>query len=109
MVVRYYQARFQQEFLIRDAKQFTGLNDCQTRSANKLDFHWNCALTAVNVAKVEHWLSLPQHERKAFSMATVKTLHHNQLLIDRLFDILPKEINLTKITLKSGSFTASAL
>lgn len=96
MVVKYYQARFQQEFLIRDAKQFTGLNDCQARSTNKLDFHWNCSLTAVNVAKVEHWLNLPQEERKAFSMATVKTLHHNQLLIDRFFDILPQGTELTK-------------
>jgi hypothetical protein len=96
MLVKYYQCRFQQEFLIRDAKQFTGLNDCQARSKNKLEFHWNCSLTAVNVAKVQHWLNLPQEERKAFSMATVKTLHHNQLLIDRFFDILPKETNLTK-------------
>jgi IS4 transposase len=29
---RYYKARFQIEFLFRDAKQFTGLNDCQARS-----------------------------------------------------------------------------
>lgn len=95
-VADYYQSRFQQEFLIRDAKQFTGLNDCQARSINKLEFHWNCSLTAVNVAKVEHWLSLPKDQRKAFSMATVKTLHHNQLLIDRFFDILPIQTNLTK-------------
>lgn len=53
MIVKYYQARFQQEFLIRDAKQFTGLNDCQARSTNKLEFHWKMALTAINVAKVE--------------------------------------------------------
>lgn len=96
MVVKYYQSRFQQEFLIRDAKQFTGLNDCQARSTSKLEFHWNTALTAINVAKVEHWLSLPVPERKAFSMATVKTLHHNQLLLDRFFDILPKGTELSK-------------
>lgn len=95
-VADYYQSRFQQEFLIRDAKQFTGLNHCQARSINKLEFHWNCSLTAVNVAKVQHWLCLSQQERKAFSMANVKTLHHNQLLLDRFFDILPKETNLTK-------------
>lgn len=28
-----------------DAKQFTGLNTCQERSENKLDFHFNAALT----------------------------------------------------------------
>jgi hypothetical protein len=45
----YYQARFQppgspEEFLIRDAKQFTGLNDCQARSINKLEYHWSLGL-----------------------------------------------------------------
>jgi hypothetical protein len=96
LIVKYYQGRFQQEFLIRDAKQFTGLNDCQARSTAKLEFHWNTSLTAINAAKVEHWLSKPIEQRKAFSMATVKTLHHNQLLIDRFFDILPENTKLSK-------------
>jgi hypothetical protein len=34
-IYRYDQARFQIEFLFRDAKQFTGLSDCQARSASK--------------------------------------------------------------------------
>ncbi len=96
MVVQYYQSRFQQEFLIRDAKQFTGLHDCQARSTAKRAFHWNTSLTAVNVAKVDHWLRLPAENRKAFSMATVKTLRHNQLLLDQLFDLLPENTKLTK-------------
>ena len=50
-IVRYYQSRFQIEFLYRDAKQHTGLNHCQARSENKLDFHFNASLTAVNLAK----------------------------------------------------------
>lgn len=96
MIVKYYRARFQQEFLIRDAKQFTGLNDCQARSTNKLEFHWNTALTAINVAKVEHWLCLPTIQCQSFSMANVKTLHHNRLIIDRLFSILPENTELSK-------------
>ena len=96
MIVKYYQARFQQEFLIREAKQFTGLNDCQARSINKLEFHWNAALTAINIAKVEHWLCLPATQRQGFSMANVKTLHHNRLLLDQLFSILPESSQLTK-------------
>jgi hypothetical protein len=39
LIVKYYQLRFQIEFLFRDAKQFTGLNDCQARCGHKLDFH----------------------------------------------------------------------
>jgi hypothetical protein len=96
MIVKYYRGRFQQEFLIRDGKQFTGLNDCQARSTAKMEFHWNTSLTAINTAKVEHWLSRPAENRKAFSMATVKTLHHNQLLIERFFDILPENTKLSK-------------
>jgi len=55
-IVCYYRSRFQIEFLYRDAKQHTGLNHCQARSENKLDFHFNASLTAVNLAKYD-WLS----------------------------------------------------
>lgn len=96
MILKYYQARFQQEFLIRDAKQFTGLNDCQARSINKLEYHWNLALTAVNVAKAEYWLSKPRDQRGAFSMSSIKTLYHNHLLIEQLFDNLPESVQLMK-------------
>lgn len=84
-IVRYYRLRFQIEFIYRDAKQFTGLENCQARSENKLDFHFNMALTATNVAKVAHWISIPKKERGAFSMADIKTMNHNALLMDRFF------------------------
>lgn len=91
LIVKYYRLRYQQEFLIRDAKQFTGLSDCQARSVNKLDYHINTALSAVNVAKAEQGAG-----QGAFSMATVKTLYHNCLLLDRFFAILPEGTKLTK-------------
>jgi hypothetical protein len=34
LIVKYDQLRFQIGFLFRDAKQFTGLNHCQARSAD---------------------------------------------------------------------------
>jgi len=43
-VLTYYRSRFQIEFIYRDAKQYTGLCQCQGRSREKLDFHWNAAL-----------------------------------------------------------------
>lgn len=82
-----YQSRFQIEFLYRDGKQFTGLNDSQARSENKLNFQFNAALTAINIAKVEHWLSTPKEERKSFSMADIKTMNHNRLLLQRFIDV----------------------
>jgi hypothetical protein len=96
MIGKYYQLRFQQEFLIRDGKQFTGLQDCQARSTAKLEYHWNTALTAINIAKSEHWLNKPKAERGSFSMSSIKTFYHNQLLIDQLFNILPEDTKITK-------------
>ena len=49
---RLYRLRFQIEFIFRDAKQFTGLSDCQARDAKKLDFHFNASLSALNLARV---------------------------------------------------------
>lgn len=52
-IVHYYQLRFQIEFLFRDAKQFAGLHHCQAREANKLHFHFNLSMAAVNLARFE--------------------------------------------------------
>ena len=82
-----YRSRFQIEFLYRDGKQHTGLNDSQARSENKLHFHFNAALTAINIAKVEHWLSQPIETRGQFSMADIKTMNHNRLLMQRFIDV----------------------
>ena len=84
LVLEYYRTRFQIEFTYRDRKQYTGLNDCQARSENKLHFHFNASLTAVDLAKVTHWLSIPKQERKASSMSDVKTIYHIRWLSDEL-------------------------
>jgi len=81
-IVQYYRSRFQIEFLYRDAKQFTGLNSCQARSQNKLDFHFNASLTAINLAK-QDWLSSKTNTYKPFSMADYKTLYNNTLMLER--------------------------
>jgi hypothetical protein len=86
-VLQYYQSRFQIEFLYRDAKQHTGLNDCQARSENKLHFQFNAALTSINIAKAIHWLSIPKEKRGAFSMSDIKTMNHNILMINRFIDV----------------------
>lgn len=95
-VLEMYRLRFQIEFLYRDAKQFTGLNQCEARSRNKLNFHWNMSLTAINTAKIAHWL--PQNNNKSeleipFSMSDVKTHYYNELLLNRfisMFGINPE-------------------
>jgi len=86
-VLQYYHSRFQIEFLYRDGKQHTGLNDSQARSENKLHFQFNASLTSINIAKAIHWLSIPKEKRGSFSMADVKTMNHNILMINRFFDV----------------------
>ena len=85
-IVNDFRCRFQIEFLYRDGKQHTGLNDGQARSANKLAFHFNASLTAINLAKATNWLSIPKNERKAFSMTDIKTINHNTLQLNLFFD-----------------------
>jgi hypothetical protein len=81
LIYKYYKARFQIEFLFRDAKQYTGLTHCQARSERKLYFHFNIALTTVGIAKVTHHLNT-EKETKAFSMANIKTSYFNELMLN---------------------------
>lgn len=98
-IVRYYRSRFQIEFLYRDAKQHTGLTNVQARSENKLDFHFNASLTAINLAKQE-WIQGKSEHEKTFSMADYKTLFNNILMLDlfiRRFAINPNTAKNQKI------------
>lgn len=81
-VLEYYRTRFQVEFCFRDAKQFTGLTDCQSRDLDKLHFHFNAALTSVNIAKAN-----ALEKGTAFSMTSVKVLCHNIFLMQRFISI----------------------
>jgi len=51
-VARYYRLRYQIEFVIRDAKQHTGLTHCQARSQEKLDFHLNMSVATANLLRL---------------------------------------------------------
>lgn len=96
----YYKARYQIEFLYRDAKQFTGLEHSQSKSESKLYFHFNTALTTVSLAKALYHLRQPIEERKPFSMADVKTQYFNELmwnLIIQQCGIPPNDPKIIKI------------
>ena len=95
-LLKYYKTRFQIEFTFRDAKQYVGLDHCQARNNNKLYFHWNTSLTCVNLAKITHWIPIEKSQRETFSMADVKTIYHNELLLKRFFDVFGVKPNLAK-------------
>lgn len=104
-VLIYYKSRFQIEFLYRDAKQFVGLEQCQSRKEKRLDFHFNAALTTVSIAKALHHLSVPAEQRKPFSMFSIKAQYFNELLMDRFFSLFgispkPKKNNPDYLTLR---------
>lgn len=106
-ILIYYKTRFQIEFLYRDAKQFTGLEQCQSRKEKCLDFHFNASLTAVSLAKAIHHLNQPKDKRKPFSMFSIKTQYFNELLLDRFisgFGILPKPEKNNPVYLKLRDF-----
>ena len=94
---KYYGLRFQVEFLIRDAKQYTGLEDCQARDEQKLHTHFNIAMTVVSIAKAAYYLSVPKEQRGSFSMADIKMLHMNQLITKRIFCNLALDLSCRKI------------
>ena len=91
-----YRARFQIEFIFRDAKQFTGLSDCQARDEQKLDFHFNAALTALNIAKAEQYQQRHPWEPFVFSMASYKRRKLNQHLLETFIHNLDLDETLIK-------------
>ena len=81
-LVTYYKARFQIEFVFRDAKQFTGLSDAQTRDQKRLDFHFNASLTTLNLSKAEHLKTHSDTPTKPFFYD-----QHKSLLFQHFFSL----------------------
>ena len=103
-----YQTLIQIESVYRDAKQHTSLTSYQAPNKEKLYFHFNMSLTAVNVAKIVHWYSRPIETRKSFSLSDIKTINHNTLLLEKLIAmfgikpyILKKNQNVKELLLYS--------
>ena len=93
-ILEYDQARFQIEFIFRDAKQFTGLSDCQSRSGQRLDFHFNASLIALNIAKYEAYNRHSSPDLFVFSMASYKRREFNRHILYTFIDKLDLDPNL---------------
>jgi hypothetical protein len=88
-IYKYYQSRFQIEFLFRDAKNHLGLEDCMSLDEKAMDFHFNICMSSLNFAKVEDKMN--RTERKPFSIISYKRRLYNEKLI-KLF-LYKLEIN----------------
>ena len=96
-IYSYYKARFQMEFIFRDAKQNTGLENCQSRSENKLNFHFNASLTAVNLAKVILRDGVSKEVSIPLSVGNLKMIMQNRNMLYRIFSIYGISHKLIKI------------
>jgi DDE superfamily endonuclease len=93
---RLYRARFQIEFIFRDAKQFTGLVDCQAREKRALEFHFNAALSTLNVARAEAVMGQDGSGALVFSMASRKQVAFNEQFIRVITEQLALDLTAIK-------------
>jgi IS4 transposase len=87
-IFRYYKARFQIEFIFRDAKQFAGFSDCQARDKEALHFHFNASVATVNMARIMARQEQRTEEPFVFSMASIKQRAFNEHLLNLIISKL---------------------
>ncbi|WP_051369188.1 transposase [Psychromonas arctica] len=96
-LIKYYKARFQIEFLFRDAKQYTGLTHCQSRRKEAINMQVNASLTALNLLKVEDRTEKLTSKPSVISIASWKRRKFNQHLMGRLFNALGLDLSCKKV------------
>ena len=84
-IIKYYKSRFQIEFVIRDAKQYTGLMDSQARNSKAINSHLNISLMALNCLKIEDALSKNSFEKSVISIASWKRVKYNEHYMEAIF------------------------
>lgn len=90
-IVRYYRSRFQIEFLFRDARQYTGLGDCQSPKKEALKFHFDASMTALNLLKLQDRKGAEEREGHVISIQRLKIRKFNKYLVDRIISLLDFE------------------
>jgi putative transposase len=89
-ILAFYQARFQIEFCFRDAKQFSGLLDCQSRQSQAIHFHWNMAFRVATLARLEQLARSPATlDTFVFSLEDGKRRAYKEFFAEKIFTSLP--------------------
>ena len=96
-LIKYYKARFQIEFFFRDAKQFMGLTDCQSRRKEAIHTHINASCAALNALKLEDRRKKNTDVETVISIASWKRLKSNHHLMCRVFSKLGLSLNDEKV------------
>ena len=77
----FYSARFQIEFLFKDSKGFTGLEECQSTNKKILDTHFNMSFFVLNMAKIEDRIIKGENNSEPFSILNYqRTASNTQML-----------------------------
>ena len=95
VLVSYYKARFQIEFVFRDGKQYTGLIDCQARAKKAIHTHANASLSCLNIMKLEDRINMKKNESKVISISSWKRKKYHQRLMKKIFKT--SKLNVEKI------------
>jgi hypothetical protein len=74
------------------------LLNCQARSEEKLNFHFNCTLTAVNVGKAIARTGIDRSTPMSISITNIKTELSNYLMLNLIFSKFGIDPNLKKNT-----------
>ena len=101
--------RFQIEFVFRDAKQYTGLMDCQSRKKEAIHTPINASFTALNMLKLEDRRKKDTQQETVISIATWKRRKFNQHLLQRVFEQLelnPKDEKVMQAYAELSSYGA---
>ncbi|WP_066018738.1 transposase [Endozoicomonas atrinae] len=96
-IIRYYRARFQIEFVFRDAKQYTGLMDCQSCSKDAIHTQINASFAALNLLKLADREKKDTEDKTVISIASWKRRLSNQNLMHRVFEKLGLAMNDEKV------------
>jgi len=95
-MLRYYKSRFQIEFIFRDAKQFAGLNHCQARNEQALNFHFNTSIASINLTRIEAKLN---GEQESLSFNNIKREQYNKTVLNQFLDHLDMDLSSPQIRL----------
>ena len=96
-IIRYYKARFQIEFVFREAKQYTGLMDCQSCQKESIQTQINASFTALNALKLEDLREKNTNDETVISIVSWKRRKFNQHLMCRVFEKLGLSLSNEKI------------
>lgn len=87
LIVEWYAARFQIEFIFRDGKEFTGFGEAQVRDEKGLSFFLNTSLSSLNLLRLED-RKLKGSGPRVISIDNWKRRKHNEMLLTRISEEL---------------------